>query len=66
MCEVFELSKSGYYRFIANLRKADKDENISADIKAILDKSIYNDNCDVSRMKLAFRQQSVKIGISVL
>lgn len=45
-----------------NLDKPSKDEAISAAIKSILDKSIYNDNYGVPRMKLALEQQGIKVG----
>ena len=46
-----------------SLDKPSKDEAISAAVKSILDKSIYNDNYGVPRMKLALQQQEFKVGI---
>lgn len=63
MCEVLEVSESGYYRFVNNLDKPSKDATLSAAMENILKSWPYNDNYGVNRMQLALNQIGLKAGI---
>ena len=47
------VSESGYYKYVKNLGRPDRDAVLSAAIMEILDESSFNDNYGVPRMKLA-------------
>ena len=62
MCRVLAVSESGYYKFEKNLGKPDKDALLSAEIKKILDESVFNDNYGVPRMKIALFNKGISVG----
>ena len=66
MCQVLEVSESGYYRYLKNLGKPDKDAVLSAAIRKIVDESEFNDNYGVPRMQLALALRGYKAGIRKL
>lgn len=63
MCQILEVSESGYYRYLKNLGKPDKDAVLSAAIQQIIDESEFNDNYGVPRMQLALDLRGHKAGI---
>lgn len=63
LCEILEVSESGYYRYLAGLGKPSKDEILSATMKQILKEWDLNDNYGVKRMQLALEQKGLKAGI---
>lgn len=66
MCQILEASESGYYRYLKNLGKPDKDAVLSAAIQKIIDESEFNDNYGVPRMQLALALRGHKVGIRKL
>ena len=66
MCQVLGVSESGYYRYLRNLGKPDKDAVLSAAIQKIIDESEFNDNYGVPRMQLALALRGHKVGIRKL
>ena len=66
MCQVLEVSESGYYRYLKNLGKPDKDAVLSAAIQNILDESEFNDNYGVPRMQMALALRGHNVGIRKL
>ena len=66
MCRILEVSESGYYRYLKNLGKPDKDAVLSAAIQKIIDESEFNDNYGVPRMQLALALRGHKVGIRKL
>jgi len=66
MCQVLEVSESGYYRYLKNIGKPDKDAVLSAAIQQILDESEFNDNYGVPRMQMALALRGHKVGIRKL
>lgn len=66
MCRILEVSESGYYRYLKNLGKSDKDAVLSAAIQKIIDESEFNDNYGVPRMQLALALRGHKVGIRKL
>ena len=62
MCRVLEVSESGYYKYLRNLGKPDKDAVLSAAIQKILDESEFNDNYGVPRMQMALALNGHKVG----
>ncbi len=63
MCQLLEVSESGYYRYLKNLGKPDKDAVLSAAIQAIIDESVFNDNYGVPRMQMALVLRGQKVGM---
>ena len=63
MCQVLEVSESGYYRYLKNLGKPDRDAILSAAIRTIIDESEFNDNYGVPRMQMALALRGHKVGI---
>ena len=61
MCRILEVSESGYYRYLKNLGKPDRDAVLSAAIQKILDESEFNDNYGIPRMQMALRGHKVGI-----
>ncbi len=57
------MSESGYYRYLKNLGKPDKDAVLSAAIQSIIDESVFNDNYGVPRMQMALALRGQKVGI---
>ena len=66
MCLLLEVSESGYYRYLKNLGKPDKDAVLSAVIQQIIDESEFNDNYGVPRMQMALALRGHKVGIRKL
>ncbi len=66
MCRILEVSESGYYRYLKNLGKPDKDAVLSAAIQQIIDEAEFNDNYGVPRMQLALALRGHKAGIRKL
>ena len=62
MCDVLNVSETGYYRFKRNLGKPSKDAVLSEVMQEILDEYIYNDNYGVDRMQIALRNRGYKVG----
>ena len=62
MCCVLNVSEAGYYKYIKNLDKPDKDTFLSAAIMEIIDESSFNDNYGVPRMKIALFNKGLKVG----
>ena len=62
MCCVLNVSEAGYYKYIKNLDKPDKDTVLSAAIMEIIDESSFNDNYGVPRMKIALFNKGLKVG----
>lgn len=62
MCCVLNVSEAGYYKYIKNLDKPDKDTVLSAAIMEIIDESSFNDNYGVPRMKTALLNKGLKAG----
>ena len=62
MCRVLEVSESGYYKYLRNLGRPDKDAVLSAAIQKILDESEFNDNYGVPRMQMALALNGHKVG----
>ena len=66
MCQVLEVSESGYYRYLKNLDRPDKDAVLSAAIQQIIDESEFNDNYGVPRMQMALAHRGHTAGIRKL
>lgn len=66
MCQILEVSESGYYRYLKNLHRSDKDAVLSAAIQGIIDESAFNDNYGVPRMQMALALRGHKVGIRKL
>ena len=62
MCEVLEVSETGYYRYRKNLGRPDKDAVLSAQMQQILDESVYNDNYGIDRMQIALLNRGYRVG----
>ena len=62
MCCVLNVSEAGYYKYIKNLGKPDKDTVLSAAIMEIIGESSFNDNYGVPRMKIALFNKGLKVG----
>lgn len=62
MCDILRVSETGYYRFVKNLGKPDKDAVLSAAMKRILDESPFNDNYGVDRMCIALKNLGIRAG----
>ena len=62
MCRVLEVSESGYYKYLRNLGRPDKDAVLSAAIQKILDESEFNDNYGVPRMQMVLALRGHKVG----
>ena len=62
MCCVLNVGEAGYYKYIKNLDKPDKDTVLSAAIMEIIDESSFNDNYGVPRMKIALFNKGLKVG----
>ena len=66
MCQLLEVSESGYYRYLKNLGKPDKDVVLSASIQTIIDESVFNDNYGVPHMQMALALRGQKVGMRKL
>lgn len=63
MCQILEVSETGYYRYLRNLGKPSKDDILSAMIQEILNESQYNDNYGRERIQLALAARGYRAGI---
>lgn len=63
MCQILEVSESGYYRYLKSLGKPDKDAILSAAVQQIIDESEFNDNYGVPRMQMALALRGHKAGM---
>ena len=62
MCCVLNVSEAGYYKYIKNLDKPDKDTVLSAAIMEIIGEESFNDNYGVPRMRIALFNKGLKVG----
>ena len=62
MCCVLNVSEAGYYKYIKNLDKPDKDTVLSAAIMEIIGEVSFNDNYGVPSMKIALFNKGLKVG----
>lgn len=61
MCNVLEISESGYYRWLKNRAKPTTRELLSVKIKEILDEHPDNDNYGIDRIMIALEQKGVRV-----
>ena len=66
MCRVLRVSESGYYRYLKNLNKPDKDTILSAAIRRIIGEFEFNDNYGVPRMQKALSLKGYRVGLRKL
>ena len=62
MCDVLNVSETGYYRFKKNLGRPDKDAVLSAVMQDVLDEHPFNDNYGVDRMQIALMHRGYTVG----
>ena len=62
MCDVLNVSETGYYRFKRNLGRPDKDAVLSAVMQDVLDEHPFNDNYGVDRMQIALMHRGYTAG----
>ena len=62
MCDVLNVSETGYYRFKMNLGRPGKDAVLSAVIQDVLDEHPFNDNYGVDRMQIALQHRGYTVG----
>ena len=62
MCDVLNVSETGYYRFKRNLGRPDKDAVLSAVMQDVLDEHPFNDNYGVDRMQIALQHRGYTVG----
>ena len=62
MCDVLDVSETGYYRFKRNLGRPDKDAVLSAVMQDVLDEHPFNDNYGVDRMQIALMHRGYTAG----
>ena len=62
MCDVLNVSETGYYRFKRNLGRSGKDAVLSAVIQDVLDEHPFNDNYGVDRMQIALMHRGYTVG----
>ena len=60
MCQILNVSESGYYRWLKNRNKPTKRQLLSVKIKEILEEHSDNDNYGVNRMQLALLQKGIE------
>lgn len=63
LCRVLGVSESGYYRYLKNKNKPEKDALLSETMRAILEEHPYNDNYGAPRMKQALEQRGFTAGL---
>ncbi len=63
MCKTLNVSESGYYRYLKNRNRPDRDEVLSAAMRDVLNESEYNDNYGAPRMQMALKQRGMTSGI---
>ena len=62
MCDVLNVSETGYYRFKRTLGRPGKDAVLSAVIQDVLDEHPFNDNYGVDRMQIALMHRGYTVG----
>ena len=62
MCDVLNVSETGYYRFKRNLGRPGKDAVLSAVMQDVLDEHPFNDNYGVDRMQIALMHRGYTAG----
>ena len=62
MCDVLNVSETGYYRFKRNLGRPDKNAVLSAVMQDIINEHPYNDNYGVDRMQIALQHRGYTVG----
>ena len=62
MCDVLNVSETGYYRFKRNLGRPGKDAVLSVVIQDVLDEHPFNDNYGVDRMQIALMHRGYTVG----
>ena len=63
MCDIIEVSETGYYRYVRSLdNPGKKDEVLSATMREVINESPFNDNYGIERMILALAQRGIKVG----
>lgn len=62
MCDVLNVSETGYYRFKRILGRPGKDAILSAVIQDVLDEHPFNDNYGVDRMQIALMHRGYTVG----
>ena len=62
MCDVLNVSETGYYRFKRNLGRPDKNAVLSAVMQDVLDEHPFNDNYGVDRMQIALMHRGYTVG----
>ena len=62
MCDVLNVSETGYYRFKRNLGRPSKDAVLSAVMQDIINEHPYNDNYGVDRMQIALMHRGYTAG----
>ena len=62
MCDVLNVSETGYYRFKRNLGRPGKDAVLSAVMQDVLDEHPFNDNYGVDRMQIALMHRGYTVG----
>lgn len=62
MCDVLNVSETGYYRFKRILGRPGKDAVLSAIIQDVLDEHPFNDNYGVDRMQIALMHRGYTVG----
>ncbi|EJU21923.1 integrase core domain protein [Mogibacterium sp. CM50] len=63
MCDILEVSETGYYRYVRSLdNPGKKDEVLSATMREVINESPFNDNYGIERMILALAQRGIKVG----
>ena len=62
MCDVLNVSETGYYRFKRNLGRPSKDAVLSAVMQDIINEHPYNDNYGVDRMQIALQHRGYTVG----
>lgn len=62
MCDVLNVSETGYYRFKRNLGRPGKDAVLSAVMQEVLDEHPFNDNYGVDRMQIALQHRGYTVG----
>lgn len=61
MCNVLEVSESGYYRWLKSRNTKKRRELLSVEIKKILAEHPDNDNYGVPRIRIALRQKGIAV-----
>ena len=62
MCDVLNVSETGYYRFKRNLGRPGKNAVLSAVMQDVLDEHPFNDNYGVDRMQIALMHRGYTVG----